>query len=398
MSKLHLVGTALVVAAMVTGCERKEENPAPATEGATAPAVNAAAKEEAAKPAKAEPKRDPAQVLALVGGKKLTRAQAEADVDAMFAARGMQIPEEQKAMYREHAMGQIVRQFLFENALADKAAALGYKCEDADLKEREARFLEAMKGRPDAPKSLEEMASKHPLGKERGMREIKDGIAIEKMVKGEILDKDPTDFKAEAQKRIDEIAEANAKLCTSDEDAVKKLDEIKAALDKAPAEGKAAKFAELAKAHSACPSSAKGGDLGEFTHGQMVKEFDEAAFKLEVGQISGAVKTQFGHHLIMVTKKVPAVEAKDGKPASPEKVQASHILIKVSKPQPLPKLETVIDMLKSNANGAKIEKFIQGSLAEAKPFVLPEYKSLLPPEEEESAEPAETAVEKPAEK
>lgn len=60
-------------------------------------------------------------------------------------------------------------------------------------------------------------------------------------------------------------------------------------------------FINSAKTHSKCPSSAKGGDLGLFGRGQMVKPFEEAAYALEVGQISQPVKTQFGYHLIMKT-------------------------------------------------------------------------------------------------
>ncbi|UCH89851.1 MAG: peptidyl-prolyl cis-trans isomerase [Thermoplasmata archaeon] len=63
------------------------------------------------------------------------------------------------------------------------------------------------------------------------------------------------------------------------------------------------KFEKLAKKHSDCPSGKNGGDLGFFGRGQMVREFENAAFNMEVGQVSPPVKTQFGYHLIKVTGK-----------------------------------------------------------------------------------------------
>lgn len=62
-------------------------------------------------------------------------------------------------------------------------------------------------------------------------------------------------------------------------------------------------FEDAARENSSCPSSENGGNLGEFTRGQMVKEFDEAVFSMEVGEIRGPVKTQFGFHLIKLCAK-----------------------------------------------------------------------------------------------
>ena len=61
---------------------------------------------------------------------------------------------------------------------------------------------------------------------------------------------------------------------------------------------KGASFHELAKKHSLCPSGKKGGDLGEFKPGQMVRAFDEVVFKKAILEVHGPVKTQFGYHLI----------------------------------------------------------------------------------------------------
>ena len=60
-------------------------------------------------------------------------------------------------------------------------------------------------------------------------------------------------------------------------------------------------FSTVAKEHSNCPSKAQGGALGSFGRGQMVPEFEEAAFSGELGVVSAPVKTQFGYHLLEVT-------------------------------------------------------------------------------------------------
>lgn len=62
-------------------------------------------------------------------------------------------------------------------------------------------------------------------------------------------------------------------------------------------------FADVASEFSLCPSGANGGDLGKFGKGQMVKEFEDACFSMEIGDISEPIQTQFGWHLIMLTGK-----------------------------------------------------------------------------------------------
>ena len=93
------------------------------------------------------------------------------------------------------------------------------------------------------------------------------------------------------------------------EEAQKKIEELKNEVT-----GDAAQFGDLARQHSACPSKEKGGDLGFFGPGAMVKEFDQAAFALAPGQVSDIVETQFGYHLILVT------ERKDPEPMTFEEV------------------------------------------------------------------------------
>ncbi|MHC4741400.1 MAG: peptidylprolyl isomerase [Planctomycetota bacterium] len=71
---------------------------------------------------------------------------------------------------------------------------------------------------------------------------------------------------------------------------------------KAQIEG-GADFAEIAQQYSKCPSGQSGGALGEFSPGQMVKEFDDVVFSAEVGKVHGPVQTQFGFHLIEITSR-----------------------------------------------------------------------------------------------
>ena len=64
-----------------------------------------------------------------------------------------------------------------------------------------------------------------------------------------------------------------------------------------------ADFSALAQEHSTCPSGQRGGDLGSFSPGQMVQEFDSVVFSAAVNEVQGPVKTQFGYHLIQVTSR-----------------------------------------------------------------------------------------------
>ncbi|KHE90490.1 MAG: peptidyl-prolyl cis-trans isomerase [Candidatus Scalindua rubra] len=88
-------------------------------------------------------------------------------------------------------------------------------------------------------------------------------------------------------------ARARHILVSSQEDCGKLKEQIEGGAD----------FEAIAKEHSQCPSGQSGGDLGEFSPGQMVKEFDQVVFNDEVGKVHGPVKTDFGYHLIEITNR-----------------------------------------------------------------------------------------------
>ena len=124
----------------------------------------------------------------------------------------------------------------------------------------------------------QEDAQKYYSGNKRQFETPEQVKASHILIKPETTDpnSDPNQAKVKARAKAEDL-----------------LEQIKAGAD----------FAELAGANSACPSAAKGGDLGFFTRGRMVPPFEKAAFELNVGQVSDVVETRFGYHIIKVTDR-----------------------------------------------------------------------------------------------
>ena len=106
----------------------------------------------------------------------------------------------------------------------------------------------------------------------------------------------------------------------------KKDQEAKAKAEKILAQLKqGAKFEEIAAKESACPSKQQKGNLGDIQRGQMVPEFEQAAFALtKPGQLSGVVKTQFGYHIIKLNKKTPSAVVPLAKVKEPIRAQLKN--------------------------------------------------------------------------
>jgi len=187
-----------------------------------------------------------------------------------------------------------------------------------------------------------ELAALGPRGQEYNTPEGREAL-LEQLINKKLFLADATKnlyeydpvFKAELQKLKEDllanfaITKAVEGVTVSDDDVKKFYEDNKASLlsgetvsashilvdseEKAKAiladinEGKIS-FADAAKENSSCPSSEQGGSLGEFGRGQMVPEFDSAVFSMEVGEVKGPVKTQFGYHLIKLDAKNEAKE------------------------------------------------------------------------------------------
>ena len=204
------------------------------------------------------------------------------------------------------------------------AAELGISVTPEEIETAKIDLLKSFDGQPGAPASFDEFVAKSPFSAERVVKDFTDQVLARKLMNTlrskAIAAAKPSD--ADIEKALADAQAAFESAKAKCEEVESKIKSLKAQLDADPS-----KFEEIAKSSSDCPSGRNGGDLGEFTRGRMVKEFEDVAFTLAEGQISDPVKTPFGWHIIKVTKKIPAVEANGDTPAAPEKVCASHILL-----------------------------------------------------------------------
>ena len=204
------------------------------------------------------------EVIAIVAGKEITNA----DVDAFLA----NLPAEQRQYasnpyFREQYVEQVVTLHVLEKMADDL---------QLDMTDDYKKMLENI------------------------VRDIKARMAMNEIMKGIEV----TDIEAETVYNINpenfsKPETVSAKHILVEDEAV--CNEILAQIQNGEKT-----FEDAAKESSTCPSGQQGGDLGEFGKGQMVKEFEEAAFAAEIGAIVGPVQTQFGFHLIKIEAKSEA--------------------------------------------------------------------------------------------
>lgn len=207
------------------------------------------------------------EILAVVAGEQITKA----DLDVYLQG----VPREQQAYasqpaFREQFLEQLISLYLFAK-----------KGEEDKLEESE-EFQKVMKN------------ARREILAQFAMREVLSGI--------EVSEEDCQRFYDANQSQFQKGATVSAKHILVDSE--EKCAEILAMINAGEKT-----FEDAAKEFSTCPSGQRDGDLGAFGKGQMVPEFEKAAFEAEVGQIVGPVMTQFGAHLIKVEAKNEAETA-----------------------------------------------------------------------------------------
>lgn len=247
---------------------------------------------------------DKKEVLAVVGSREITNHDLEAMLKGLDPRAAMQFnSDEGKHMLLQELIN---RELLYLEAV------------DGDIEESEEYKASVEKAKVEIIKQL-------------AMSRLLNGIRVEE---GEVLDyynQNKTLFKNP------DTVKASHILVADEKKAQDVLDEINAGLD----------FEFAAKKYSSCPSKDVGGDLGYFEKSKMVPEFGEAAFGLEIGQISQPVKTQFGCHIIKVIDKKNG----DYKPLDEVKNQITqHILLKKQQDAYLKKTSVLKDRYKVEIN------------------------------------------------
>jgi peptidyl-prolyl cis-trans isomerase C len=255
-----------------------------------------------------------------VDGAKLTKDQLEAEVKKKIAAIKQQVPADRLQQLRENIQKQVINDFTVRTLLANEVNRLKINVNDSEVTEAVNRLKSSL---PQGM-TIEDFMTKNNINKEKMQEEIRFGIKVNKVVLSQLSSKiKPTDkeinkfyqknkdkFKTSESVRVRHILVAKA---AGDDDKVKSEKKAKAEeLRKQLLAG--ADFAELAKKNSDCPSRQSGGDLGVFSRGDMVKQFEEAAFSQEVNAIGPVVETEFGYHIIQALERnTPKTLALDDK-------------------------------------------------------------------------------------
>lgn len=280
-----------------------------AEETVTPISVPAAAEADAPPPVVAADVAPTAGAAVTVDGVELSTAELTKRVDAALKQGGASWPEDMMDAVRAEYEKEYKDLFVIRTVLLNEAQRLKVMDASGDIDAKVARLT----ARGD---SAEAIAAEHGLTVDELKNELTTDGLIETLIQQEVESKIEI-----ADEELKAFFEAN-------QDAMDKGDTVRAShilvkveggdgdeLKKAKREKieglrtqllEGADFAELARANSDCPSSEKGGDLGDFGRGQMVKPFEDAAFSQELNAIGEIVETDFGFHIVKVTEKQAA--------------------------------------------------------------------------------------------
>jgi parvulin-like peptidyl-prolyl isomerase len=198
----------------------------------------------------------------------------------------------------------IVNYLVQNEVIKTQAAEMGVKVTDKQFQARMKQIIQQVGGQKKLDKLLKQQAVTQPqLEQQLKAQMLQD--AVQKKVYSNIkvtpaqVEKYFNDPANESQFNVAESVDARHILVKTKAEA----DKVRALLE---ADNSDANWKKVAKQYSTDPGSKNnGGSLGNFPKGRMVKPFEDAAFALKVNEISQPVKTQFGYHIIEVTKKTP---------------------------------------------------------------------------------------------
>ena len=306
---LQIVACVGAITVMLTGCGNKAEESAPApsvSESVTAPTETESA-ELFTEPL--QEAKDPSEVLATVNETTITRGELDKEIDTMLTRMQGRVPPERIGQMRAQLEEKMLGNLVNRRVLLDKVAA-----DKIEVSEDEFNTaIEDLKKNLPPDITMEQMLERSGTTEAEFRENFGIELKIRKLIEGQNGEKlEATEEEAKAfydenpdQFNKPESATASHILISveegaSDEDKAAKRAELESIRTKI-VEG--ADFAEMAKEHSSCPSKAQGGDLGEFGRGRMVPEFEQAAFSQEINAVGDIVETQFGYHIIKVTKR-----------------------------------------------------------------------------------------------
>ncbi len=247
-------------------------------------------------------------VAVTVNGEVITEAEVDARIKPHLARAAMRMDPNSIALYAKNIRGQALEGMIIERLLDGQVKKAGINITDVDIDNKINEMLAQQGITTEGFKQLLQMQG---LTVEQFREQMKRGLGFEKLMErrvGEVdindaealayYEENKEDFNTPEQVRASHILIKVAPSATPEEKAAAK-EKAESLLKKVKEGGD---FATLAQENSDdSGSKIRGGDLGFFGKGQMVKEFEDTAFGLQPGQVSDVVETQFGYHIIKVT-------------------------------------------------------------------------------------------------